>query len=135
MPIPEALLAKMKEKQLALSTRPIAKVAEARARKNRKAKLKLGAAKKKAESVANSSEMSETMKLKSISKALRSNDNRKGKEYIVAKKGGGTKGVKGSKLVDKRLKSDKRSMDRATRKKKTGKKGGMTGSKKRRHHK
>ncbi|CAJ1964556.1 unnamed protein product [Cylindrotheca closterium] len=135
LPIPEALLAKMKEKQLALSTRPIAKVAEARARKNRKAKLKLAAAKKKAATVANSSEMSETMKLKSISKALRSNDNGKGKEYVVAKKGGGTRGVKGTKLVDKRMKSDKRSMDRATKKKKTGKKGGMTGSKKRRHHK
>eukprot|EP00526_Cylindrotheca_closterium_P002697 CAMPEP_0113635820 /NCGR_PEP_ID=MMETSP0017_2-20120614/18677_1 /TAXON_ID=2856 /ORGANISM="Cylindrotheca closterium" /LENGTH=1028 /DNA_ID=CAMNT_0000546627 /DNA_START=17 /DNA_END=3103 /DNA_ORIENTATION=- /assembly_acc=CAM_ASM_000147 len=135
LPIPEALLAKMKEKQLALSTRPIAKVAEARARKNRKAKLKLSAAKKKAASVANSSEMSETMKLKSISKALRSNDNRKGKEYVVAKKGGGTRGGKGMKVVDKRMLSDKRSMERATRKKKNGKRGGMTGSKKRRHHK
>lgn len=134
LPIPEALLAKMKEKQLALSTRPIAKVAEARARKNRKAKSKLATAKKKAEAVANSSEMSETMKLKSISKALRSNDNRKGKEYVVAKKGGGTRGVKGAKVVDKRLKSDKRSMDRAARKRKSGKKGGLTGSKRRRNH-
>lgn len=134
LPIPEALLAKMKEKQLALSTRPIAKVAEARARKNRKAKLKLSAAKKKAEAVANSSEMSEAMKLKSISKALRSNDTRKGKELVVAKKGRGGKGVKGGKVVDKRMKNDKRAMERATKKKKGGKKGGLTGSKKRRHH-
>ena len=134
LPIPEALLAKMKEKQLALSTRPIAKVAEARARKNRKVKLKLAAAKKKAEAVANSTEMSEAMKLKSISKALRSNDGRKGKEYVVAKKGRGTRGVKGAKMVDKRMKNDKKAMDRATKKKKSGKKGGLTGSKKRRHH-
>jgi AdoMet-dependent rRNA methyltransferase SPB1 len=134
LPIPEALLAKMKEKQLALSTRPIAKVAEARARKSRKAKLKLTAAKKKADSVANSSDMSEAMKLKSISKALRSTDGGKGKEYVVAKKGGGNRGVKGTKMVDKRMKNDKRSMDRSTKKKRGGKKGGMTGSKKRRNH-
>eukprot|EP00980_Cylindrotheca_fusiformis_P004447 scaffold948_cov106-Cylindrotheca_fusiformis.AAC.19 len=124
----------MKEKQLALSTRPIAKVAEARACKNRKAKLKLSAAKKKAEAVANSSEMSEAMKLKSISKALRSNDNKKGKEYVVAKKGGGNRGVKGTKLVDKRMKNDKRSMDRAVKKRKGGNKGALTGSKRRRSH-
>jgi hypothetical protein len=42
--------------------------------------------------------------------------------------------VKGAKMVDKRLKTDKRSMDRATKKKKNGKKGGLTGSKRRRHH-
>merc|ERR1711865_432791 len=38
LPIPPALIAKMKEKQMQLSMKPIAKVAEARARKNRKAK-------------------------------------------------------------------------------------------------
>lgn len=134
LPIPEALLAKMKEKQLALSTRPIAKVAEARARKNRKAKQTLSAAKKKADTVANSTDMSEAMKLKSISKALRSGDGRKGKEYVIAKKGGANRGVKGTKMVDKRMKNDKRSMDRATKKQRGGKKGGMTGGKKRRHH-
>ena len=138
LPIPPALIAKMKERQLALSVRPIAKVAEARARKNKKAKLKLAAAKKKAQAVANSSEMSEAMKLKAISKALRSEDGKSsGKKYVVAKKGrgAGAGGMKGTKVVDKRLKSDKRAMDRASSKKKHGKKGGMTGSKRRRHHK
>merc|ERR1711967_87838 len=136
LPIPPALLAKMKEKMVALSTKPIAKVAEARARKNRKAKLKLAAAKKKALAVANSSEMSEAMKLKTISKALRSNDNKTSrKQYVVSKKGQGNKGVKGGVMVDKRLKNDKRGMERATKKRKNGKKGGMTGSKRRRHHK
>uniref|UniRef100_A0A7S4AEZ0 rRNA methyltransferase n=1 Tax=Pseudo-nitzschia australis TaxID=44445 RepID=A0A7S4AEZ0_9STRA len=135
LPIPPALLAKMKEKMLALSTKPIAKVAEARARKNRKAKLKLANAKKKAQSVANSSEMSEAMKLKSISKALRSDDNKSRKEYVVSKKGQGSRGVKGGVMVDKRMKNDKRGMDRATKKRKSGKKGGLTGSKRRRNHK
>ena len=136
LPIPPELLAKMKEKFISLSTRPIAKVAEARARKNKRASTKLAAAKKKAAAVANSSEMSEAMKLKAISKAMRGQDaSRPGKTYVISKKGGGTKGGKGIKLVDKRMKNDKRSMDRSTKKKKNGKKGGMTGSKKRRHHK
>lgn len=136
LPIPPALLAKMKEKMIALSTKPIAKVAEARARKNRKAKAKLATAKKRAQAVANSSEMSDVMKLKSISKALRSEDAKKsGKKYVVAKKGQGKKGVKGATVVDKRMKNDKRSMDRATKKRQGGKKGGLTGGKRRRHHK
>ncbi|KAL3934189.1 MAG: hypothetical protein SGARI_003498 [Bacillariaceae sp.] len=134
LPIPPALLAKMKEKMAALSTKPIAKVAEARARKNRRAKLKLATAKKKAQAVANSTEMSETMKLKSISKALRSEESKGGKQYVVSKKGQGKRGVKGAIMVDKRMKNDKRSMDRATKKRSGGKKGGLTGSKRRRHH-
>lgn len=136
LPVPPALLEKMKEKMLALSTKPIAKVAEARARKSRNAQSKLAAAKKKAQLVANSSEMSESMKLKSISKALRGADSKRpGKTYVVAKKGGGTKGGKGLQVVDKRLKNDKRSMERSSKTKKNGKKGGMTGGKQRRHHK
>jgi len=138
LPIPPALLAKMKEKMFALSVRPIAKVAEARARKNRKAKSKLASAKKKAQSVANSSDMSEAMKLRSITKALRSEDKstgKHGKNYVVSKKGQGKRGVKGGIMVDKTMKSDKRGMERAAKKRKGGKKGGLTGSKKRRNHK
>jgi AdoMet-dependent rRNA methyltransferase SPB1 len=136
LPIPPALLAKMKEKMMALSTKPIAKVAEARARKNKRAKLKLDAAKKKAEALANSSDMSESMKLKAISKALRVQEAKKpGKKYVVAKKGRNNMGVKGAKLVDGRLKNDKRSASRTEKKRKRGKQGGLVGSKKRRHHK
>eukprot|EP00566_Odontella_aurita_P002225 CAMPEP_0113573206 /NCGR_PEP_ID=MMETSP0015_2-20120614/26492_1 /TAXON_ID=2838 /ORGANISM="Odontella" /LENGTH=1090 /DNA_ID=CAMNT_0000476265 /DNA_START=159 /DNA_END=3428 /DNA_ORIENTATION=- /assembly_acc=CAM_ASM_000160 len=130
LPIPPELVAKMKERQLAMSTKPIAKVAEARARKNKRAKTKLSAAKKKAEAVANSSELSEAMKLKAISKAMRGQDaKRPGKTYVISKKGGKTKGGKGIKLVDRRMVNDKRSMDRATKKRKKGKQGGLTGSK------
>merc|ERR1711966_340214 len=49
LPIPPALIAKIKQKQMALSEKPIKKVAEARARKSKRAKMKLAAAKKKAE--------------------------------------------------------------------------------------
>lgn len=134
LPIPPALIEKMKAKYLHLATKPIAKVAEARARKSKMAKAKLAAAKKKAEAVANSSEMSEAQKLKAISKAMRGKESsRPGKTYVVSKKGGNTKGGKGIKLVDKREKNDKRGLERAMNKKK-GKRGGLTGSKRRRHH-
>jgi AdoMet-dependent rRNA methyltransferase SPB1 len=137
LPIPQSLIDKIKAKQLTLSSRPIAKVAEARARKSRKAKLKIMAAKKKAEVVAASSDMSEAMKLKAISKAMRGKDGQKspGKTYVIARKGGTNKGGKNMKVVDKRLKSDKRAMDRKDKVNKKGKQNGLTGSKKRRHHK
>lgn len=136
LPIPPELLEKMRQKVMHLATKPIAKVAEARARKSKMARAKLAAAKKKAEAVANSSEMSETQKLKAISKAMRGKDaNKPGKTYVVSKKGGKSKGGKGIKLVDRREISDKRGLDRSTKKKKNGKKGGLTGSKRRRHHK
>jgi len=135
LPIPPELLAKMKEKFISLAVRPITKVAEARFRKNKRAKSKLAVAKKKAESVANSSDMTEAMKLKAISKAMRGNEaSRPSKTYVVSKKGGGAAGGRGIKVVDARMRSDKRGMERATKKRKTGKKGGMTGSKKRRNH-
>jgi len=135
LPIPPALIAKMKEKMMALSAKPIAKVAEARARKSKRARVKLAAAKKQAEAVANSSEMSEAMKLKAISKALQGQESKRpGKSYVVAKKGRGGKGVKGAKVVDKRLKSDKRAISRIEKKRKKGKQNGLVGSKRRRQH-
>jgi AdoMet-dependent rRNA methyltransferase SPB1 len=120
LPIPQALVAKMKERMMALASKPIAKVAEARARKTRRAKTKLAAAKKQAESIANSSEISESMKLKAISKALRGQTAQKpGKTYVVAKKGrGGKAGGKGVKVVDKRMICDKRGLERAEKRKK-----------------
>ena len=144
LPIPPALMAKMKEQMMALATKPIQKVAEARARKHKRAKAKLETAKKKAEAVAKNNDMSDAMKLKAISKALRGQESKSkpGKTYVVAKKGGrgatvGNKsnGGKGVQLVDKRMKSDKRATDRIDKKRKKGKQNGLTGSKKRRHHK
>merc|ERR1712127_908331 len=122
LPIPPELLAKMRERFISLAAKPIAKVAEARARKNKRAATKLAAAKKKAATVANSSDMSEAMKLKAISKAMRGNGgDAPRKKLVVARKGGKTKGGKGMKLVDKRMKNDTRSMKRAEKSKKKGK--------------
>jgi AdoMet-dependent rRNA methyltransferase SPB1 len=134
LPIPPALLQKLKDKQMAMSVRPIAKVAEARARKSKRAKTQLQAAKKKAAIVANSSEISDTMKLKAISKAMRGQDAKKpGKTYVIAKKGRNL-GAKGVKLVDKRMKQDKRAMERKVTTAKKGKQNGLVGHKKRRSH-
>ena len=63
LPIPQELVDKTKAKYLHLATKPIAKVAEARARKGRMAKTRLAGAKKKAEAVANSSESSSSLTL------------------------------------------------------------------------
>lgn len=118
LPIPPELLAKMKEKFLTLASKPIKKVAEARARKKKRVATKLAAAKKKAASVANSSDMTETMKLKAISKAMRSSSSDgPRKKTVVARKGSKAKGGRGIKLVDRRLKNDTRSMKRAEKKK------------------
>lgn len=138
LPIPQALIDKMKEKMMIMSTKPIKKVAEARARKNKRAKLKLVAAKKQAEAVVNSgSEMTEAMKLRAISKALRGTQTKNpSKTYVVAKKGRGGATGKGIKQVDKRMKSDKISAARKEKKRKHGKQNKLVGSKKRRgHHK
>ena len=55
------------------------------------------------------------------------------KTYAVARKGS-SKGGKGIQLVDKRMKNDKKAMKRAEQTKKHGKKGGLTGGKRRRSH-
>jgi len=62
-------------------------VAEARMRKKKRAALKLKAAKKQANMMAESSEISERQKLKAISKAMRSNKvDKAGKVYVVTRK-------------------------------------------------
>jgi hypothetical protein len=50
----------------------------------------------------------------------------------VSKKGRGTMGAQGVKFVDKRLRSDKKAMDRKGNKK--DKRGGLMGTKRRRNH-
>ncbi len=134
LPVPPALIAKIKAKHMSLAEKPIKKVAEARARKSKRASAALKAAKAKASAVANSGEMTEAQKLKAISKAMRGKEAKNpAKTYVVAKKNGGKQGGKGVKLVDKREKSDKRGMERARGKGK-GKKGGLVGNKRRHHH-
>lgn len=58
----------MKQRFEDLTTKPIKKVAEARARKRKRGADKLKAAKKKAEALSNVTDMSEKEKLKAITK-------------------------------------------------------------------
>ena len=140
LPIKPALLAEMKQRFQSLAAKPIAKVAEARARKKTRADARLKAAKRKAEAVANDPDMSAGRKLKEVEKAMArgtARDARPDKIYVVAsksksgvkKKTTAPKGAaKGSRVVtvDKRMKADKRAIKAQDRRKKkfgSGKRG------------
>ncbi|EGZ15593.1 hypothetical protein PHYSODRAFT_561340 [Phytophthora sojae] len=126
IPIPKNVLAQMKERFMEMATKPVKKVGEARGRKQRLQMKKLKAAKKKATDIANLPDMSTREKLKAIDRAMKGAKLRKeSKVYVVSTRGGtktagGKKAGKGKvKLVDPRMKSDKRNADiRAKRGKK-----------------
>lgn len=92
LPIPKALMDQIRQKQQDLASKPIAKVAEARARKRKRAQMKLKAAKKQAEQVANAPDMSEKEKLRAVQKAMKQGAkeaNKPSKSFVVAKKSNG----------------------------------------------
>jgi AdoMet-dependent rRNA methyltransferase SPB1 len=139
VPIPKVLMDEMKERFKSLASKPIKKVAEARARKKKRALQKLKQAKTKAAAIASNPDMTERDKIKAIAKACKGKGevSRPGKVYAVIKKGGSSMATgKGKnkapgnakvKFVDKRLKKDTRSMKA---KNKRGAKGGKGGKKK-----
>merc|ERR1712146_374963 len=117
----------MKEKFKSLASKPIAKVAEARARKRQRAQSKLKAAKKKAELIANNAEMSERQKLKAITSAMNGSKrvDKPNKVYVVSRNSKGmrsspTKGKGAVKVVDPRMKSDSRGLRAAKKRAKSG---------------
>eukprot|EP00598_Pedospumella_elongata_P007719 CAMPEP_0184985432 /NCGR_PEP_ID=MMETSP1098-20130426/14107_1 /TAXON_ID=89044 /ORGANISM="Spumella elongata, Strain CCAP 955/1" /LENGTH=988 /DNA_ID=CAMNT_0027509517 /DNA_START=56 /DNA_END=3022 /DNA_ORIENTATION=+ len=119
LPIPNALLEQIKSRFQKTGTKEIKKVAEARMRKRKRAQLKLKAAKKQANVMAESNEVSERQKLKAISKAMKANKiDKPGKVYVVTRKTstgstGTSSGAKGKmKFVDKRLRCDTRALKR-----------------------
>ncbi|OQR91011.1 rRNA methyltransferase, partial [Thraustotheca clavata] len=128
IPVPKHLMEQMKEKFMEMATKPVKKVAEARARKQRQQMKKLKVAKKKANDIANLPDMSTREKLKAIDKAMKNAKTKKeSKLYVVSRRGrsaanskGFKKGDKGSvKVVDPRMKKDKRNQEkRAKRRKK-----------------
>jgi AdoMet-dependent rRNA methyltransferase SPB1 len=88
VPVPSALLDQIKGKYQNVGTKEIKKVAEARARKRKRAMVKLKAAKKQANALAENSELSEKQKLKAIAKAMRGSkmDKNSGKVYVFTKR-------------------------------------------------
>ncbi|XP_011613240.2 pre-rRNA 2'-O-ribose RNA methyltransferase FTSJ3 [Takifugu rubripes] len=130
VPVTREMVEEYKEKWKEINARPIKRVAEAKARKKRRMLKKMEQAKKKAEAVVNTVDISEREKmaqLKSIYKKAGVGKEKREVTYIVTKKGAGRKvrrppGVKGAfKVVDSRLKKDMRGMQRKDQRAKGGK--------------
>lgn len=116
-------------------------MAEARARKKRRAMLRLKQAKAKASAIVHNPDMTERDKMRAIQKAVKGKGDigaRPDKVYAVVRKGGSStaKGNKDGasggrarvKMVDKRMKKDARGMKKAMKKAK-GKGRGSKGNK------
>ncbi|XP_034387180.1 pre-rRNA 2'-O-ribose RNA methyltransferase FTSJ3 [Cyclopterus lumpus] len=146
VPVTKEMVEEYKQKWKEIDARPIKRVAEAKARKKRRMLKKMDQAKKKAEAVVDTVDISEREKmsqLKSIYKKAGLGKEKREVTYLVSKKGAGKKvrrpaGVKGAfKVVDGRMKKDMRGMQRKEQKSKGGKgrgqakggKGGMKGGK------
>lgn len=117
IPIPKAVMEQMRARFIEMASKPVKKVAEARGRKQRQSMKKLKAAKKKATDIANLPDMSTREKLKAIDKAMKGAKVKKqNKVYVVSQRAGKSSTAKGAgkkpsgkvKLVDTRMKKDKR---------------------------
>ncbi|MEQ2178791.1 pre-rRNA processing protein ftsj3, partial [Goodea atripinnis] len=127
VPVTKEMVEEYKQKWKEINARPIKRVAEAKARKKRR---KMEQAKKKAEAVVNTADISEREKvaqLKSIYKKAGLKNEKREVTYVVAKKGVGKnvrrpRGVKGLfKVVDGRMKKDMRGVQRKEQRAKGGK--------------
>ena len=134
IPVSKEIVQMYKERLKEINSRPIKKVAEAKARKKAKTMKKLENIKGKAEKIANTQGASEREKLLQIKglykKAKVDKKYNKEKTYIVTKKKG-TKAVNPSKkkskkgpvkFVDRRLKADKYNTKQKAKNEKKGKK-------------
>ncbi|XP_066503612.1 pre-rRNA 2'-O-ribose RNA methyltransferase FTSJ3 [Hoplias malabaricus] len=125
IPVTREMVDEYKEKWREINARPIKRLAEAKARKKRRMLKKMEQAKKKAEAVVNTVDISEREKmaqLKSIYKKAGVGKEKREVTYVVAKKGAGHKirrppGVKGAfRVVDGRMKKDTRGLQRKEQK-------------------
>lgn len=121
VPVTKEMVEEYKQKWREINARPVRRVAEAKARKKRRMLKKMEQAKKKAEAVVNTVDISEREKmaqLKSIYKKAGVGKEKRDVTYLVAKKGVGRRvrrpaGVKGTfRVVDGRLKKDTRAAQR-----------------------
>jgi AdoMet-dependent rRNA methyltransferase SPB1 len=125
-PRSRAAAAAIKEKTRALNARPIKKVAEARARKKRKAQSRLEKLRKKSDMLINDEGMTEKEKAASISKIMSKAGRvktRRPTTVVVAK--GANRGIKSRpggvkgryKMVDSRMKKETRALRRIAKRK------------------
>ncbi|KAJ1168332.1 hypothetical protein NDU88_000258 [Pleurodeles waltl] len=143
VPVDRKLADEYRQRWKELNARPIKKVAEAKARKKRRMLKKQEQARKKAEAVVNTVDISEKEKaaqLRGIYKKAGLGKEKREVTYLVAKKGVGPKvrrpaGVKGHfKVVDGRMKKDMRAQKRTSQGKKGGQ-GKRSGQGKKQKHK
>ncbi|XP_076135221.1 pre-rRNA 2'-O-ribose RNA methyltransferase FTSJ3 [Alosa pseudoharengus] len=136
IPVSKEMVEEYKQRWREIDARPIKKVAEAKSRKKRRMLKKMEQAKKKAEAVVNTVDISEREKmaqLRSIYKKAGVGKEKRDVTYIVAKKGAGRKvprpsGVKGQfRVVDSRMKKDMRGLQRKEQRERGGKGGGGKG--------
>merc|ERR1719265_884450 len=125
LPITKEMMQQFRDKLREINARPIRKVAEAKARKARRLKLRLDKLRKTAMSLSDTPDMSETAKARLMRKqvsAMMRQDQRQVTVVAIKKGGGGARGSaekgktpKGAKtkVVDKRMKNDMRSLKRA----------------------
>lgn len=115
-PVSKDLVNEYKERLKEINARPIKKVAEAKARKKRKAAKRLERARKKAEAITENLDMTDREKMahiKQLYKKAGIGKKRRELTYVIAKKGMGKrvkkpKGVSGPfKVVDRRMKKDR----------------------------
>eukprot|EP01088_Endostelium_zonatum_P002738 TRINITY_DN1348_c0_g1_i1.p1 TRINITY_DN1348_c0_g1~~TRINITY_DN1348_c0_g1_i1.p1 ORF type:complete len:976 (-),score=373.50 TRINITY_DN1348_c0_g1_i1:78-3005(-) len=131
IPVTKEDIMEMREKEMLINARPIKKVAEAKARKKRRAVRRTEKIREKASSIAKEGDMSDIEKIRSIQKLYKNvgKGDKNVSVYIVrnkweskgSKAGKGVKAQKGKniKLVDPRQKKDKRGKgDRTGAKKK-----------------
>ncbi len=138
LPVPYETIQKYDKKQESINVRPIKKIVEAQARKTRRMSKKLDRARKKAEVIAENVDMTDKERSKEI-KNVYKRQGLLGKKkadikYVVAKRTAGKRGVAGKvkgpyKVVDPRLKKDKRndkqrSKHKGAKNKKTVRKSG-----------
>ncbi|KAG5276411.1 hypothetical protein AALO_G00131710 [Alosa alosa] len=130
IPVSKEMVEEYKQRWREIDARPIKKVAEAKSRKKRRMLKKMEQAKKKAEAVVNTVDISEREKmaqLRSIYKKAGVGKEKRDVTYIVAKKGAGRKvprpsGVKGQfRVVDSRMKKDMRGLQRKEQRERGGK--------------
>ncbi|KAL7855257.1 hypothetical protein SRHO_G00174470 [Serrasalmus rhombeus] len=138
VPVTKEMVEEYKEKWKQINARPIKRLAEAKARKKRRMLKKMEQAKKKAEAVVNTVDISEREKmaqLKSIYKKAGVGKEKREVTYVVSKKGAGRKirrppGVKGAfRVVDRRMKKDLKGKQKKEQRGKDrgGRKGGKGG--------
>lgn len=155
LPVSKELMQEFRAKLREINARPIRKVAEAQARKKKRLTLRMEKVRKQAKSLAECTEMSAHMKTKQVAKLMRTHGKKEERVKVYSRtnaggggkvnlgkgnkagKGAGKVNMKGAKvkLVDKRMKKDKRAMKRITKKGGSAKKQKGKGGKGRKNNK